>query len=77
MLDSRQASSLQQFEKQSSRYGRAHILADTPEENRKQVLEMVEQAPEVARRALGLTLEENRIVWWWPRLSLLAQKPVS
>lgn len=49
--------------------------AATPPENRVKVLEAVRTAPERVRSALRLGEEDGRIVWWWPRLTLLAQKP--
>jgi len=48
--------------------------AATPAENRRLVLEAVRDASPHVRAAMRLTEEEGRIVWWWPRLSLLAQK---
>jgi ubiquinone/menaquinone biosynthesis C-methylase UbiE len=47
--------------------------AATPLENRARVLEAVRTAPPCVRAALRLGEEEGRIVWWWPRLSLLAR----
>jgi hypothetical protein len=32
-------------------------------------------ALEEARCILGITEEDRRIVWWWPRLPMLAQRP--
>ena len=49
--------------------------AGTPEPNRRAVLELVADAPEEARRVLGVAEEDGKIVWWWPRLTLLAQRP--
>jgi ubiquinone/menaquinone biosynthesis C-methylase UbiE len=49
--------------------------AATPPENRARVLEAVRTAPDRVRAALRLGEEEGRMVWWWPRLTLLAQKP--
>lgn len=49
--------------------------AGTSETNRAQVLELVAKAPNEARRAFGLCNEEGKIVWWWPRLTLLARRP--
>lgn len=49
--------------------------AGTSEANRAQVLELVAKAPDEARRAFGLCNEEGKIVWWWPRLTLLARRP--
>ncbi len=51
--------------------------AATPPENRLEILRRIDSAPEPARQAFGLTREKNKIVWWWPRLALLAKKPVS
>lgn len=48
--------------------------AATPPENRERVLEAVRAASENVRAALRLGEEEGRIVWWWPRLTLLAVK---
>jgi SAM-dependent methyltransferase len=49
--------------------------ADTPAANRKAVLRLVAEAPEEVRRVLGLSEEDGKIVWWWPRLTLLARRP--
>lgn len=49
--------------------------AGTSPENRAEVLELVAAAPEEVRRALGLATEGGKIVWWWPRLTLLARRP--
>ena len=51
--------------------------AATPEENRQLVLEAVRTASPHVRAAMRLGEEEGRIVWWWPRLSLLARKAVE
>lgn len=48
--------------------------AATPPENRTRVLAAVRTAPGPVRAALRLGEEDGRIVWWWPRLTLLAQK---
>lgn len=48
--------------------------AATPAENRILVLEAVRTASLKVRAALQLSEENGRIVWWWPRLSLLARK---
>ena len=48
--------------------------AGTSVENRERVLELVHAAPESARRVFRLREEGGKIVWWWTRLSLLAQK---
>jgi len=49
--------------------------AATPPENRARVLAAVRSAPAAVRAALRLGEEDGRIVWWWPRLTLLARKP--
>ena len=48
--------------------------AATPPGNREQVLAAVRNASERVRTALRLGNEAGRIVWWWPRLTLLAAK---
>jgi ubiquinone/menaquinone biosynthesis C-methylase UbiE len=48
--------------------------AGTTPENRKRVLELVRSAPDSARRVFRIGEEDGKIVWWWVRLSLLAQK---
>lgn len=48
--------------------------ANTVEESRVKVRELVRSAPEEARRLFRVSEEEGRIVWWWQRLSLLANK---
>jgi ubiquinone/menaquinone biosynthesis C-methylase UbiE len=47
--------------------------AATPAENRSLVLEAVRTASPHVRNAMRLGEEAGRIVWWWPRLSLLAR----
>ncbi len=47
-------------------------VAATPEENRREVLRWVEEAPESARHLFRITKEGDRIVWWWQRLTLVA-----
>ncbi len=49
--------------------------AATTEENRARVMALVESAPESVRRAFRLAVEDGKVVWWWPRLGLLARKP--
>ncbi|GAT33743.1 methyltransferase domain-containing protein [Terrimicrobium sacchariphilum] len=49
--------------------------AATSEENRARVMALVESAPESVRRAFRLAVEDGKVVWWWPRLGLLARKP--
>ena len=47
----------------------------TSEENHAEVLKLVAAAPGEPRRVLGLVEEDGKIVWWWPRLTLLARRP--
>jgi ubiquinone/menaquinone biosynthesis C-methylase UbiE len=49
--------------------------ASTPAENRRQVLQLVAQAPDAARQLFQLGEEAGKIVWWWQRLTLAAMKP--
>ena len=51
--------------------------AATTPENREKVLEAVRTAPPRVKSALGLATEDGKIVWWWPRLTLLALKPTA
>jgi ubiquinone/menaquinone biosynthesis C-methylase UbiE len=48
--------------------------AATTPENREKVLAAVRSVPPAVRAALKLGEEDGRIVWWWPRLTLLARK---
>lgn len=48
--------------------------AATSPENRARVLQAITDAPAQVRSALRLGQEDERIVWWWQRLTLLAQK---
>ena len=48
--------------------------AATTPENRRQVLELVRDAPESARKLFRLGEEDGKIVWWWQRLTLVARK---
>jgi SAM-dependent methyltransferase len=48
--------------------------AGTTPENRSKVLDLVAHAPESARRLFDLGQEDGKIVWWWQRLTLVAQK---
>lgn len=49
--------------------------ADTTPENRKAVVELLDNAPEEARQVFGLKAEDDTVVWWWPRMAMLAQRP--
>lgn len=48
--------------------------AATSAENRKQVMELIVHAPESVRRLFKLGEEDGKIVWWWQRLTLVAEK---
>ena len=48
--------------------------AATSPENRRKVLDLVDHAPDSVRQLLGLTVEDGKVVWWWQRLTLLAQR---
>lgn len=48
--------------------------AGTSPENQAEVMDLVCRAPESARRVFSLGEEGGRIFWWWPRLSLIAQR---
>jgi ubiquinone/menaquinone biosynthesis C-methylase UbiE len=51
--------------------------AATLPENRAQVLELIEHAPQSARKLFQLGTEDGKIVWWWQRLTLIATKRIS
>jgi ubiquinone/menaquinone biosynthesis C-methylase UbiE len=48
--------------------------AATTSENRAKVLHLIQNAPESARKLYRLAEEDGKIVWWWQRLTLVAQK---
>jgi SAM-dependent methyltransferase len=48
--------------------------ANTPAENRREVRQLVSEASDPVRAALGLAEEDGKVVWWWPRLTLIARK---
>jgi 2-polyprenyl-3-methyl-5-hydroxy-6-metoxy-1,4-benzoquinol methylase len=48
--------------------------AATSRENRIKVHELVLRAPAAARDLFKLATEDGKIVWWWQRLTLIAQK---
>lgn len=50
------------------------LTAATSPANRARVLDLIENAPEEARRTFRLGREDGRIVWWWQRMSLLARR---
>ncbi len=49
--------------------------AATSPENRKAVRELIRTVPESAKRVFQVADEDGRTVWWWPRFTMLAQKP--
>ena len=49
-------------------------VAATPEASRREVLRLVENAPESARRLFRIGNEDGKITWWWQRLTLIAQR---
>jgi len=49
--------------------------ANTSPENRAAVLMLIANASESIRAEYRVAEEEGKIVWWWPMLSLAAQKP--
>jgi ubiquinone/menaquinone biosynthesis C-methylase UbiE len=48
--------------------------AATSPENRAAVRELIAAAPASARALFRLGEENGKIVWWWPRLTLIAQR---
>jgi ubiquinone/menaquinone biosynthesis C-methylase UbiE len=48
--------------------------AATPPENREKVLAAIRTVPPAVKAALRLGEENGKIVWWWPRLTLLARR---
>ena len=48
--------------------------AATSAANREKVLDLIVNAPESARKQFGVAEEDGKIVWWWPRLTLIALK---
>ena len=49
--------------------------AATSPENRRQVLALIASASDAVRAEYRLAEEDGKSVWWWPMLTLLAQKP--
>jgi SAM-dependent methyltransferase len=49
--------------------------AATPELNRLRVLDLVRHAPEAARRLFRIAEENGTWIWWWQRLTLIAENP--
>jgi ubiquinone/menaquinone biosynthesis C-methylase UbiE len=49
--------------------------AATAPGNQIQVLRLIDDAPAEARRVFRLGVEEGKVVWWWSRLTMVAQKP--
>ena len=48
--------------------------AATPAENRTRVRELVETASPRIREIFHIAEEDGKTVWWWPRLTLVAQR---
>jgi ubiquinone/menaquinone biosynthesis C-methylase UbiE len=48
--------------------------AGTTTKNRQKVQDLVRNAPDSARKVFRIAQEGAKTVWWWPRLSLVAQK---
>jgi ubiquinone/menaquinone biosynthesis C-methylase UbiE len=48
--------------------------AATSPENRRIVHDLIAHAPASARNAFRLAEENGKIVWWWPRLTLVARR---
>ena len=48
--------------------------AATPPANRESVRELVARASARVRELFGIAQEDGKTVWWWPRLTLVAQK---
>ena len=49
--------------------------AATSPENRVKVCELIRTVPESARRLFQVGEEDGKTVWWWQRLTLIAQRP--
>lgn len=52
-------------------------LTGTPEASRAQIVSLIQSAPPSTRRLFWLGTENERTVWWWKRLSLVAAKGVG
>jgi ubiquinone/menaquinone biosynthesis C-methylase UbiE len=48
--------------------------ASTPAENRIAVRKLIAEVSPATRKVFQLGEEESKTVWWWPRLTLVAQK---
>ncbi len=48
--------------------------AATTPENRAKVLQLVAEAPASAKKLFRIGNEDGKIVWWWQRLTLIAEK---
>jgi len=48
--------------------------AATSSENRREVVKLIDAAPPSATRLFRLGKEDGKIVWWWQRLTLIAEK---
>ncbi len=83
-LDAIQQAAREQFGRQSHQYGPGHVLenledvrAALPHLHLRRgagVLDLVARAPASVRRLFRLGEEEGRVVWWWRRLTLVAER---
>jgi SAM-dependent methyltransferase len=48
--------------------------ASTSQENRAKVLHLIDRVPDSALRLFRVGQEDGKIVWWWQRLTLIAEK---
>lgn len=48
--------------------------AATPDSNRAAVRQLIAQAPAEARALFRIAEERGKTVWWWQRLTLIAEK---
>ena len=48
--------------------------ANTPPDNRVAVRRLIETASAHVRQCYRLAVEDGKITWWWPRLTLIARK---
>jgi ubiquinone/menaquinone biosynthesis C-methylase UbiE len=49
--------------------------ADTPSDNRKQVIELIDNARESTREIFRIETRDGKSTWWWQMLTLVARKP--
>ena len=48
--------------------------AATPQQNRDRILQLIDRAPDSARKLFRIGVEDRKIIWWWQRLTLIARK---